>query len=318
MSNKIAGKKMELVMGFAREAITDEFEPNAEGIYFLTPSDLTKIVDTVVIAPRWRMEKGGDLAETHAHIATYLAIVEADDDGRITRALRYSREPAGGEAMLHGNTSIGIGGHANPMNMHIGPEEARDNAIIDRLYQSVRYSAGMELMEEIGLNSESAVIDQGEIGFMYAPTNEVGKYHLAFMAWLRVPNVEVFSNQERATNIIEPWMAGEEDERFEAWSEILATKLLDVKTVSKETMDAADFLSILYTVQVEEKTAMEEAIGGKEALDELVAAAEKGKTSTPSLTIELDEHNNAKIFSAETGELLFIAGETASKTSSEG
>lgn len=85
------------------------------------------------------------------------------NDGRV---FAYRRTAKGGEGRLHGNWSVGVGGHINPVD---GPDgqSAYDLAVRRELSEE----AGLVLGDELG---ESAPV----VGFIYDPSNEVGRVHL--------------------------------------------------------------------------------------------------------------------------------------------
>ena len=207
--------KTELILCFPREKLLDPSlgETQDDGVKFFSEEELCSLHEHVVIAPRHLMEKGGALAEDYAHIASYTAVVETDEDGNFARVFRYARAAAGGESMLHGNTSIGVGGHVNPWFRY------NDVTFLtaETIAQSVSASSRNELEEEIGLHAGI-----GKPVYMYAPTNEVGKYHICALSVARVGDLDKYVGEEDAIGDMGPWVPGVDDPNMEAWSVILA------------------------------------------------------------------------------------------------
>ena len=79
--------------------------------------------------------------------------------------LVYERLSGGGEERLHGQSSIGVGGHMN------------DVVGADSINEVLRVNAQRELEEEVGLASEDSQ-NMEYIGFINDDTNEVGKVHM--------------------------------------------------------------------------------------------------------------------------------------------
>ena len=78
--------------------------------------------------------------------------------------LVYKRLSGGGESRLHGQSSIGVGGHMNDV---IGANSVNE---------VLRVNAQRELEEEVGL-LESNSQNLEYIGFINDDTNDVGKVH---------------------------------------------------------------------------------------------------------------------------------------------
>lgn len=215
--------KKELVLAFPREQLLGVIGEGgaSDGVFFLHQDKMAELVPHMSVMPRHMVEPGAPMANQFAHIATYSLVAEVDEAGRYQKLFRYSRAKAGGEALLHGNTSIGVGGHANPWFESTGfTEEASAQFLLD----SVAHSSRQELKEEIGLDVE---FDRNtSFLFMYAPTNEVGEHHLAAISVVVVDGLSEMVGHEQAINHLEPWVPGEQDTRMEAWSAILADMIV--------------------------------------------------------------------------------------------
>lgn len=90
----------------------------------------------------------------------------------------YYRGGAGHEARLHGNISIGLGGHVDELPPYVGGVYL--HALLER-------EAHRELKEEIGV-SVSAHIDFS--GVIIDPTNPVGRVHLGLLAHVRLSETD--------------------------------------------------------------------------------------------------------------------------------
>lgn len=106
--------------------------------------------------------------------------VVSDDAGLI---YCYTRGKAGGEGRLHGNISIGLGGHVD-----VAPAEGQS------LKALLVEECNRELMEEANLPSAPLEF----IGLICDPTNDVGRVHLGLLT------VRAISANEKAGMLNEP------------------------------------------------------------------------------------------------------------------
>ena len=90
----------------------------------------------------------------------------------------YERLSGGGEERLHGQSSIGVGGHMN------------DVVGADSINEVLRVNAQRELEEEVGLASEDSQ-NMEYIGFINDDTNEVGKVHMGVVFKITVHTSDV-------------------------------------------------------------------------------------------------------------------------------
>lgn len=80
--------------------------------------------------------------------------------------LTYRRAPSGGEERLHGQMSVGVGGHIN----------AEDDP--DEPFYAFLAGAKRELLEEVGLDLPHDVFKGSSAGLIYDDSNAVGRVHL--------------------------------------------------------------------------------------------------------------------------------------------
>lgn len=121
------------------------------------------------IANRDLLDRSGELSDRIGvdlpHIITYIAV--RNKQGRF---LTYDR--CGSEKGLHGNRSMGIGGHANPSNRR------------DTLLDIILRSGEKELEEEIGY---VGVLDEESIlGAIQSYDNPVSARHIALLVCLEL------------------------------------------------------------------------------------------------------------------------------------
>lgn len=84
----------------------------------------------------------------------------------------YERLSGGGDERLHGNLSIGVGGHMNPTS---------DDTLMSMIFTNLM----REIEEEISI--EGQFIRSEVIGLINDDSNEVGKVHLGVLVVLELP-----------------------------------------------------------------------------------------------------------------------------------
>ena len=92
--------------------------------------------------------------------------------------LVYERLSGGGEERLHGQSSIGVGGHMN------------DVMGADSINEVLRVNAQRELEEEVGLAKEDSQ-NMEYLGFINDDNNEVGKVHMCIVFKITVNTTDV-------------------------------------------------------------------------------------------------------------------------------
>ncbi|MCU5746080.1 NUDIX domain-containing protein [Staphylococcus sp. SQ8-PEA] len=127
--------------------------------------------------------------------------------------LVYKRLSGGGESRLHGQGSIGVGGHMNEV---VGAED---------INEVLRTNAQRELEEEVGLDFQKTQ-NLEYLGFINDDTNEVGQVHLGVVFSIKVDRADV-EVQETDTLSID-WVNREEIKdlsQFETWSSLILEAL---------------------------------------------------------------------------------------------
>lgn len=111
----------------------------------------------------------------YLQIIPYVSIRRLDSQGDEAQILIYGRTNKVGESRLVGNTSLGLGGHVELMDL-----EYPNNGEID-LEKTIKNSITRELIEETsGLN----VLENNDYrlrGIIYDPSNAVGRVHVGFV-----------------------------------------------------------------------------------------------------------------------------------------
>ena len=138
-------------------------------------------------------------------------IVGAPED----MVLTYLRGKKGGESRLHDKRSVGFGGHINPVD-----GEPHDDGLVER---------GMlrEIKEELGI--EFFLYQPELVGFLYDPSNDVGKVHFGAVYLLALDSKVKFASLEEALNDV-VWRSSSDLkndlESYETWSQLSITNLL--------------------------------------------------------------------------------------------
>lgn len=137
----------------------------------------------------------------YLHLIPYITVVDKNS-GEI---FVYSRGKAGGESRLHGNCSIGLGGHMEE-------ELTETYTIKDAIVECI----ARELEEEVGLKpTEEAKqvyrrnLDTGNFNIIYDPSNDVGKVHLGLTMFVVVER-EHFGEVEHGVIERGQWMKTED------------------------------------------------------------------------------------------------------------
>ncbi|MGW7999036.1 NUDIX domain-containing protein [Staphylococcus xylosus] len=162
-----------------------------------------EIFDTL---SKFEVKRRGDMEEdpTFKQLISYCILENENDE-----LLVYERLSGGGEARLHGQSSIGVGGHMNDVK---GAES---------INEVLRVNAQRELEEEVGL-SESKSQNLAYIGFINDDTNEVGEVHLGVVFKIHVNSKDVEAMETDTLRI--KWVDQskiEDYDEFETWSALI-------------------------------------------------------------------------------------------------
>ncbi|MGX0020162.1 putative NUDIX family phosphoesterase [Staphylococcus hominis] len=158
----------------------------------------------------YEVKRRGDMEEdpSYKQLISYCLLENENDE-----ILVYQRLSGGGEERLHGQSSVGVGGH---MNNVVGA---------DSINEVLRVNAQRELNEEVGL-SEDRSQNMEYIGFINDDTNAVGKVHIGVVFKIKVKSSDV---EVRETDTLKiNWVSQDEINNlnhFESWSALILKDL---------------------------------------------------------------------------------------------
>ncbi|PTG35779.1 NUDIX domain-containing protein, partial [Staphylococcus capitis] len=158
----------------------------------------------------YEVKRRGDMEEdsTFKQLISYCLL--ENEKGEI---LVYERLSGGGEERLHGQSSIGVGGHMN------------DVMGADSINEVLRVNAQRELEEEVGLAKEDSQ-NMEYLGFINDDNNEVGKVHMGIVFKITVSTTDVEAKETDTLRI--KWVEKgsiESYDDFETWSALILQDL---------------------------------------------------------------------------------------------
>lgn len=158
----------------------------------------------------YEVKRRGDMEEdpSYKQLISYCLLENENDE-----ILVYQRLSGGGEERLHGQSSVGVGGH---MNNVVGA---------DSINEVLRVNAQRELNEEVGL-SEDRSQNIEYIGFINDDTNAVGKVHIGVVFKIKVKSSDVEVKETDTLKI--NWVSQDEINdlnHFESWSALILKDL---------------------------------------------------------------------------------------------
>lgn len=158
----------------------------------------------------YEVKRRGDMEEdsTFKQLISYCLL--ENEKGEI---LVYERLSDGGEERLHGQSSIGVGGHMN------------DVMGADSINEVLRVNAQRELEEEVGLAKEDSQ-NMEYLGFINDDNNEVGKVHMGIVFKITVSTTDVEAKETDTLRI--KWVEKgsiESYDDFETWSALILQDL---------------------------------------------------------------------------------------------
>ena len=166
-----------------------------------------EIFDTLT---KYEVKRRGDMEEdpTYKQLISYCILENERDE-----ILVYERLSGGGEARLHGQSSVGVGGHMN------------DVKGADSINEVLRVNAQRELEEEVGLSAQKSR-NLAYIGFINDDTNEVGEVHMGVVFKINVNSSDVEAKETDTLRI--KWMDQAKIDNyddFETWSALILQAL---------------------------------------------------------------------------------------------
>jgi predicted NUDIX family phosphoesterase len=171
------------------------------GFLPLSPDEVQELYDALDVFGMDRDKAEHD--PTYKQLVAYTAIRA---DGQY---LSYLRGKDLGEARLHGNRSIGIGGHIN--------SDDHANLFLD---DRLKVAAYREVDEEVSILQRYTL---RLAGLLNDDSNDVGKVHigLVYVAELDKPNVKKRERGIAQIRFVAPEELRAERDQYETWSQIL-------------------------------------------------------------------------------------------------
>lgn len=159
---------------------------------------------------QYEVKRRGDMEEDPSYKQLISYCLLENEHGEI---LVYERLSGGGEARLHGQSSIGVGGHMN------------DDPGAESINEVLRVNAQRELEEEVGLSEQDSQ-NMEYIGFINDDNNEVGKVHIGVVFKITVSTNDVEAKETDTLRI--KWVEKgniESYDDFETWSALILQDL---------------------------------------------------------------------------------------------
>lgn len=158
----------------------------------------------------YEVKRRGDMEEDSKFKQLISYCLLENEKGEI---LVYERLSGGGEERLHGQSSIGVGGHMN------------DVMGANSINEVLRVNAQRELEEEVGLAKEDSQ-NMEYLGFINDDNNEVGKVHMGIVFKITVSTTDVEAKETDTLRIkwVEKGSIKSYDD-FETWSALILQDL---------------------------------------------------------------------------------------------
>ncbi|EHJ06926.1 NUDIX domain-containing protein [Staphylococcus simiae] len=176
---------------------------------FLSKNKLTgqNIFDAL---KHYEVKRRGDMEEDPSYKQLISYCLLENEHGEI---LVYERLSGGGEERLHGQSSIGVGGHMN------------DVPGAESINEVLRVNAQRELEEEVGIQSQDSQ-NMDYIGFINDDTNKVGEVHIGIVFKITVNSNDVEAKETDTLRIkwVEKGSIDAYDD-FETWSSLILQAL---------------------------------------------------------------------------------------------
>lgn len=192
-----------------RETIFNHEKNHFNGFISIEDQRALEIYETL---SKYEVKRRGDMEEdpSYKQLISYCILENENDE-----ILVYERLTGGGEARLHGLSSIGIGGHMNQLD-----DTQIEGVLLD--------NAARELEEEVGVKDVNPQ-NLNLIGFINDDDNEVGRVHIGLVFKLKVKTSEVFVNETDTLKIEwKPENTLMKDAEYESWSRIIIESIYNV------------------------------------------------------------------------------------------
>ena len=193
----------EMITVVPRKTIFKDEAYQFDGFKSIQDEETKYIYETI---NEYEVKRRGDMEEdpSYKQLISYCILENEHDE-----ILVYERLSGGGESRLHGQSSIGVGGHMNDVK---GAES---------INEVLRVNAQRELDEEVGLPEHKSQ-NLAYIGFINDDTNEVGEVHLGVVFKIKVDSNDVEAKETDTLKI--KWVNHNKIEQyddFETWSALI-------------------------------------------------------------------------------------------------
>lgn len=145
------------------------------------------------------IKRRGDVEEdpSYKQLISYVVVKNNKSE-----TLLYTRLSGGGESRLHGKSSVGVGGHMNPVDGLSG-------------YQLLLENTKRELIEEIGVEP----VEIGLYGLVNDDSNDVGQVHVGLIYIANIGDQEVTVTETDTLSV--KWAPDTKFYELETWSQLL-------------------------------------------------------------------------------------------------
>lgn len=199
----------EQIIVLNRETIFNHEKNHFNGFISIEDQKALEIYETL---SKYEVKRRGDMEEDPSYKQLISYCILENENGDV---LVYERLTGGGEARLHGLSSIGIGGHMNQLD-----ETQIEGVLLE--------NAARELEEEVGITDVNPQT-LNLIGFINDDDNEVGRVHIGLVFKLKVNQENVFAKETDTLKI--EWKAEDTlmiDAEYESWSRIIIESIFNV------------------------------------------------------------------------------------------
>lgn len=180
----------------------------------------------LIIAQRNKLETD----PRYRQVLPYAVLYQMTEQGCVIYP--YRRGAAGGEARLHGNVSIGFGGHVDLADVKFSAD-----SVID-VIGTVLAGCSRELKEELTLTDEQLSRSQVlELGTLLDNSNDVGKVHMAYVLMIQLPTGIVIESNEDAIEVMQPMTPRQLLDAglpLESWSEAVLETVIVIEASKGE------------------------------------------------------------------------------------
>lgn len=203
MSADNKNKNLRLILAINAQGLPEEMSKSQ---FFPMPHDQT--LETLENAGLWFGPRPVlEETESFRQIIPYIVLKYG------SKYILYTRTPAGGEARLHGRTSLGVGGHIDLEDADVsGTHINLDNTLIN--------ATGREVLEELGY---FAVIHQRWLGLLVDHDTPVGRVHIGVVGLWTIVDMPACAAEDAIGDVslksIEELQAGVES--MESWTAML-------------------------------------------------------------------------------------------------